>query len=128
MDALWCVPTERGGEAWKGPEAPRAPLGVGGWASAWVSWSWLFAFVFLAPVPPAEILPPTACGASQGAPVSPRKEGVFRTLRPGCGCQGGSVSVSLSWAGFPEPLVLERAGGWPGARCPGRAARGQSSR
>ena len=53
------------------------------------------AFVFLAPVPPAEILPPTACGASQGAPVRPRKEGVFRTLRLGCGCQAGSVSVSL---------------------------------
>lgn len=128
MDALWCVPTGRGEEAWKGPEGPRAPLGVGGWASAWVSRSWLFAFVFLAPAPPAEILPPTACGASRGAPVRPRKEGVFRTLRSGCGCQAGSVSVSLpGWvpratvagAGQRGGLVCAALAGPPGARAPG---------
>ena len=84
--------------------------------------------MFLAPVPPAEILPPTVCGASQGAPVCPWKEGVFRTLRSGRGCQAGSMSVSLrAWvpraagagAGQGGGLVCATLAGPPGARAPG---------
>lgn len=90
--------------------------------------SWPFASVPLASARPAEILLPTTRGASQGPPVGPWKEGVFRTLRSGRGCQAGNVSVSLrGWVpraacagpGQGGGLVCAALAGPPGARAPG---------